>query len=483
MPTTPFSPDFFEPVMIDLFWQLIVERQRIYWRRLEGEPPPWTSDPILRSEFITNVYRELDPGTQYLISEILEYEDELPEDKLFNIMFYRLIGSRQETHEEVGFLRLAEFDAEELGEALRTLRDEKGMVPFGEAYRTAAYTDMGTKDKCTNVALLFGEIAENMPVIWQQIQAATKLQEVYAVLESIRGFGDFLAYQIMVDCLYKAPYEPLVPYTENDWAQAGPGARRGIWKLLRPGVKPNALLDVMRWLRDNQEQEFARLGLEMNYLKDEDGNDILITLTNIQSCLCEYFKYVRIWEGELKYARKYTYGEPLLRRFDEPSVVVVTPPSKVEGVGQVVVGTVRPEDASGGEHLVLGGPAGTGGELLELGGGHEVDQEALTPEGPQHYPGHVVGSQVHELAASGSTFDDDERRLMELCEAANLSPDQIAAVFQFKRGRGLALTPVHGPGTVVYNNQSGAGQGQVPSEDIQVMIRAPRQVSKVVIQF
>lgn len=110
-------------------------------------------------------------------------------------------------------------------------------------------------------------------------------------------------------------------------------------------------------------------------------------------------------------------------------------------------------------------------------------EESGSPEGPADYASHVVGAQVHELAASGTAFDDDERRLMELCEAANLTPDQVAAVFQFKRGRGLNLVPSNGGGLTVYNNQAGPRQGEVASEDIQVLIRAPRQVTKVVIQF
>jgi len=48
---------------LDLFWQFIAERQKVWYRRVvEGRPAPWTDDDILQEYRFTNVYRELDPG-------------------------------------------------------------------------------------------------------------------------------------------------------------------------------------------------------------------------------------------------------------------------------------------------------------------------------------------------------------------------------------------------------------------------------------
>jgi hypothetical protein len=48
------------------FWRFVHERQEIWRKKSAGEPAPWTSDPILRYNSFTNVYRELDRGTLYL---------------------------------------------------------------------------------------------------------------------------------------------------------------------------------------------------------------------------------------------------------------------------------------------------------------------------------------------------------------------------------------------------------------------------------
>ena len=311
---------YFHKTYLDLYWGMIAERMRIYYRRQEGLAPPWTLDPILRSEFITNMYRELDPGTEYLIDNILAFSEEKPEDKLLNVFIYRLMGSRESTHIAIGFQRCAEYNAREVR---RILKEQD--APFGEAYRTASYVDMGSKDKITNVSRLFAKLAEDVPVLWQAISNALKLEDVYIVLEGVKGFGDFLAYQIMVDLLYPAPEQPLVPFTQNDWAKAGPGARRGAWKLMKPGMKPGSILDVMRWLHEHQRSEFERLGIEMLWMKDDEGNDVELSLCNIQSTLCEFFKYTRIWDGTLKYARKYNPGVPLNGTLTEPPLTFTRP--------------------------------------------------------------------------------------------------------------------------------------------------------------
>lgn len=315
-----FDRTYFHPVYLDLYWRMIAERMRIYYRRQEGLAPPWTLDPILRSEFITNMYRELDPGTGYLMENILAFSEESPQDKLLNIFIYRLMGSREATHEAIGFQRCAEYNPREIRRTLRGLE-----APFGEAYRTASYVDMGSKDKVTNVSRLFAKLAEDVPVLWGAIGNALKLEDVYNVLEGVKGFGDFLAYQIMVDLLYPAPESPLVPFSQDDWAKAGPGARRGAWRLMKQGMKPSSIIDVMRWLREHQKSEFERLGVEMLWMKDAEGQDVPLSLCNIQSTLCEFFKYTRIWDGTLKYARKYNYSAPLNGTLTEPPLTFVRP--------------------------------------------------------------------------------------------------------------------------------------------------------------
>ena len=300
------SYEHFQSDRLNLFWWFICERQSIWVRRfLHRLPPPWTEDSIMRDERFTNVYRELDPGTQYVINEILEIDAPKP-DKIFNTMLYRLIG-RSETHAAIGFQHLKSFDPQYLEHSLKRLRDMKGIPVFTAAYMVSGYTLMGSRDKVENIARLFALLHSEFDIFYNRIIPCTDSAQVYEVIRSACGFGNFLAYQVLVDLLYPLKvytWTPLLPYSHDDWASAGPGAQRGISMLLKEGMKANHL-EVMRWLRFNQKAEFDRLNLEFPYLVNHEDRNVEISLANIQNCLCEFHKYVKISEGTGRGRRKF----------------------------------------------------------------------------------------------------------------------------------------------------------------------------------
>lgn len=295
---------------LDLFWRFVCERQWVWQRRIAlGLPAPWTDDPILRRERFTNVYRELDPGTQYVIERILELDAPRP-DKVFNVMLYRLVG-RSDTHEALGFQLLANFDSLDMERSLKNLR-MTGRPPFTAAYMVSAYFSMGSSDKIENIARLFAVLHADFTAFFARVERCPSAADVHATLSSAYGFGNFLAYQVLVDLLYPLRVygnRPLLPFSVDDWASPGPGARRGIKMLLQPNTT-RPFLCVMRWLREHQQAEFARLGLDFPYLEDADGNRIAISLANIQNCLCEFHKYVKIGDGTGRGRRRFASASP-----------------------------------------------------------------------------------------------------------------------------------------------------------------------------
>lgn len=300
----------FRTERLDLFWWFITERQLIWRRRnIEKRPPPWTDDPTMQVERFTNVYRELDPGTRYAVDAILEQDAPKP-DKVFNVMFYRLVG-RPESHATVGFMRLEDFDVDLVRAALRRVRELHGVSPFTTAYMVSAYASLGSREKIENVARLFGKLHQRFAGLYDRIERAAGPEEIHQALASEYGFGTFLAYQVFVDLTYAVRVyggAPLLPYSQNEWASAGPGARRGVSMLLSDGCRQSHL-EVMRWLQQNQRDEFARLGLDFPFVVEANGAPRELTLANIQNCLCEFHKYVKIRDGTGRGRRKFASVE------------------------------------------------------------------------------------------------------------------------------------------------------------------------------
>jgi hypothetical protein len=64
-------PSNFQPtVVFETYWEFAAERQRIFEKRLAGDPQPWTTDPILSAHKFTNAFRACDRVSQFLIREV-----------------------------------------------------------------------------------------------------------------------------------------------------------------------------------------------------------------------------------------------------------------------------------------------------------------------------------------------------------------------------------------------------------------------------
>lgn len=247
--------------------------------------------------------------------------DEDEKDVIFNVMMYRLMGSQESTHRHLGFVHVDEFSIETMLARLSELPDEHRI--FGDAYRVAGYHTEGGASKVENVARMFEYFAGGMDETVRRLKAARRVREAFDVFMNMKGFGEFLAHQTTVDLLYpRGDDDPIVPFGQDEWAQAGPGARKGIWTLMADGVQLSNLTQVMEYLRDHQQEEFEARGLHMPYLMDGEGEPQYLSLCNIQSTLCEFYKYVRLWRGEKKVN---------VRKYDLEQASVITGPAFVLG--------------------------------------------------------------------------------------------------------------------------------------------------------
>src|SRR5258708_8111168 len=92
LPTAATAP---WTIVFETYWKFAAERQRIYEKRVNGQPAPWTTDPILQSHKFTNPFRAADRVSQFLIKEVI-YEPTAsthPEEVVFRILLFKLFNS------------------------------------------------------------------------------------------------------------------------------------------------------------------------------------------------------------------------------------------------------------------------------------------------------------------------------------------------------------------------------------------------------
>jgi|SRR5215831_2606157 len=276
-----------------LYW--MHERQKIYLKRQAGEPWPWTKDPILQKYRMCNVYREQDRETVWLRTHWLKpYADH--DNLWFSVCLFRLVNWSP-TLQEVGFPETWEpkrvtavmEDRKKRGEKVFT---SAYMLPSHHEQSKAVYTVSRVLDPLWRAAH-----KESVFTPWDG-----SLQMAHERLTQFYGFGAFLAYEVVSDWrhtryLHKAP-------DIGTWANSGPGARRGICRLLN--------VDLRTTISKAEQLEYMR---EVYAWVDENRDrDILPTLEmrDIEHSLCELSKYLRVKEA-LKSGGRYKGGLEIFR--------------------------------------------------------------------------------------------------------------------------------------------------------------------------
>ena len=280
----------------DIFWRFTAERHRVYEQRVAGTPGPWTDDPILNTYKFCNVYRAADRVSQALIRDVIYVDDTTAaEDLAFQITMYRTFSNIDTWRSLVShFGRKPVIDdllGDGLEEALNVVRAENGRLYTG-AFILCATNAYGRGNKHLNHVELFRDmfVARDLQ---KQILDAASLQQVYEALHSYPLMGDFMSYQIAIDL----NYSELTDFSENDFTQPGPGALRGIKKVFE-NTGDYSPADIVHWMVDRQESEFAARGLDFNGLFGRPLQAI-----DVQNLFCETDKYCREALPELKSAR------------------------------------------------------------------------------------------------------------------------------------------------------------------------------------
>lgn len=283
-----FAPAVTSPVF-DTYWRFAIERQEVFFRRLEGAPPPWSEDPILQRHRFTNAYRASDRVSQYLIRQVQYAGDFGPDDLFFRTILFKLFN-RIETWEmlerTLGGVHVEEFTPERYAPILQRAMGA-GQRIYSAAYiMPAAPGTTGQAKHVGHLQLIARMLRDELP---RRLSAARSLRHAFELIRAYPMMGDFLAFQYVIDL----NYSPLLNFSEMEFVVPGPGARSGLRKCFRD-VGGLSEADLIRLVTERQAKEFARRGL---VFRDLWGRPL--QLIDCQNLFCEVDKYARMAHPEI----------------------------------------------------------------------------------------------------------------------------------------------------------------------------------------
>ena len=292
----------FNPVVLDKFKYYVAERYKMHLLKdVEHQPFPWTDDKILSMYRFTNVRREQDKNSKYLLKMMKEHGNKLTLNMLCNILLFRLFN-KIETMELLG----GWVDFFNYNPAL--VRSQLQSAPVDYVYFTNAYLSSGMKKE-------FNKYFPNEPMrvmnipnvvesfsndLYQNVFSAQSPQEVVDAFKGINGISDFLAYQVFVDLTYLDDF----PWSENEFVVAGPGCELGLDGLFedKGGLTYDELLF---WLRDNCPitREWC-----MEHMTDLPEDERYMNVMSLENCMCELGKYMKTYLGAGRPRSRYKIG-------------------------------------------------------------------------------------------------------------------------------------------------------------------------------
>ena len=260
----------------NLYRHFVQDRFAIYLARQKGRPQPWTEDPILASKKFTNVFRVLDPGSQF----VFELDDDDPGTVITRLMLYRMTNlpsTWKAVHAELGRYPTLEdiLEMDRLVSIIQRYRDYGNRV-FSGAY--IIIPEPGTaNDKIEGAVRVTREFAKT--TMRDFLESKTQEQR-FRALSSVPGMGKFLSMQVLTDWGYLQDVN-----LENAFIVAGPGARRGAAHLNNLPAERTIEILTEHWERERSVLLHGRPP----------------SLMDVQNTLCEFSKYHRFARGGKKY--------------------------------------------------------------------------------------------------------------------------------------------------------------------------------------
>lgn len=281
------------PEKLEQFAYWINEREQVRKLKESGVEPPWSADRVFQTTYFTNVRREDDRVTRFVRSWLPNGDD--PRIVVDTILA-RMINW-PDTLKEIPFVtdNLQSYCA-----AVQTTieyRERRGLKVWGGAYVITTHGIPMPKSLYLTQRVL--------PDAWGWFYGhpnggagsgvAPRLVNAYNAIKAVEGLGSFLSAQVVAD-LKNELANPLS--MADDWwtfCAPGPGSMRGLRRIF-PNLPKSLPQERFEYMLENK----LRIALF-------DKTEVVPRICNqdLQNCLCEFDKYVRVKTGEGRSKRRY----------------------------------------------------------------------------------------------------------------------------------------------------------------------------------
>jgi hypothetical protein len=280
----------------DLIWYWVCEREDIRKRKAMGlDPSSWTLDPILSTWRFCNVRREDDRVTIWIRENIRERFADHP------YLWLMLCIARQinwpETLDELikdSWPSHSDFSPQYLGRILQARKDRGDKVYTG-AYMISAPSTKGADKQAYIAETVIGDLWRRRDVFARHfVGGDPQLQRTHELIMRSNGWGQFMAYQAVVDMRFTDLLREAGD--AYSWAAAGPGTLRGLNRV--HGRAVDAALS----------QGQALTEMRAIYERAEIETGVAMDFSDVPNILCETDKYLRVKLGEGTPRARYVPG-------------------------------------------------------------------------------------------------------------------------------------------------------------------------------
>lgn len=274
------------------------EREEIRKKKEAGLSPPWTDDQVLQTYRFCNLRRRDDRVSRWLLE--FAYTEEFlaklsPIQIVVFVAFCRQINwppTLKVLLADGYFTPSQEWNYLAIGKRVDSLAMQQKV--WTGAYLIRAQPGFGGGKGVFVSTQVAGALISHKEAIVASLRAH-KRRGVWAQLLGCKNWGAFSAGQLVDDLTWT----PLLRAAEDiyTWAPQGPGSLRGY----------NRVLGLPLKTKHNEEEWCAQLQAWRGEIIKAlgPGYDDL-TLHDVQSCLCELDKYLRVKNGEGRPRSRYT---------------------------------------------------------------------------------------------------------------------------------------------------------------------------------